>query len=415
MGAPSVKTTESKLQSSSAQHRPNGVLGLQNYLDHAATSWPKPEPVYVAMDRYARDVGAAAGRGDYRAARLGSEIVSSCRRQLMNLVNAAQASDIAFFSNGTAALNAAILGSVRPGNHIVTSAIEHNSVLRPLADLHERGVIRLDIIDCDREGYVDIQQMIDRIDDKTAIVALAHASNVTGAVQDIATIGATLRDTSTLFLCDAAQSLGYLPIDVRELGIDLLAAPGHKGACGPLGTGMLYVSTKAATRLTPTIFGGTGSVSESLRMPSKLPDMLEAGNLNVPAIAGWLAGLEYLGSLNVESMGAKRLALCNQMARAFASVQGGFAIVGRELPIASLLFDEWEPGLIGSLLDSEFSIDVRCGLHCAALIHRFIHKAPYQGTLRVSAGHFTEIEQIDAAAMAINDLAVELLQATKAE
>ncbi len=407
MGAPAVKTTESKLPS-------------RNYLDHAATSWPKPEAVYVAMDRYARDVGAAAGRGDYRASRLGSEIVSSCRRQLMNLVNAAQASEIAFFPNGTAALNAAILGSVRPGNHIVTSAIEHNSVLRPLADLHERGVIRLDIIDCDREGYVDIQQMLDCIDDKTAMVALAHASNVTGAVQDIATIGAALRDTSTLYLCDAAQSLGYLPVDVREWGIDLLAAPGHKGACGPLGTGMLYVSTKAATRLKPTTFGGTGSVSESLRMPSKLPDMLEAGNLNVPAIAGWLAGLEYLGSrnvesLNVESLGAKRLALCNQMARAFASVQGGFAIVGRELPIASLLFDEWDPGLIGSLLDSEFSIDVRCGLHCTALIHRFIQKAPYQGTLRLSAGHFTEIEQIDAAAMAINDLAVELLQTTKAE
>ena len=394
----------------------------RSYLDHAATSWPKPEAVYVAMDKYAREVGAAAGRGDYQASRLGAEAIASCRRRLMELVNAPQANDIAFFSNGTAALNAAILGSVRAGDHVVTSAIEHNSVLRPLADLQERGVIRLDIVDCDHEGYVDLQQMLDRIDDKTAIVALAHASNVTGAVQDVGIIGARLRDTPTIFLCDAAQTLGYLPVDVRGLSIDLLAAPGHKGACGPLGTGMLYVSSKASSRLKPTTFGGTGSVSESLRMPSKLPEMLEAGNLNVPAIAGWLAGLEYLRSLDVVTRDAGRLSLCQQMTRLFFDVPNGFAIVGRELPIASFVFDDWEPGLVGALLDSEFSIDVRCGLHCAALVHRYLQRekpggvgnsgAECRGTLRLSAGHFTRIEQIDAAAAAINDLVSELSQTT---
>jgi len=395
----------------------------RNYLDHAATSWPKPETVYVAMDKYAREVGAAAGRGDYHASRLGAEAIAACRRQLMQLVNAPQANDIAFFSNGTAALNAAIFGSVQAGDHVVTSAIEHNSVLRPLADLHERGVIRLDIVDCDAEGYVDIQQMLDRVNDKTAIVALAHASNVTGAVQDVGAIGARLRDTPTIFLCDAAQTLGYLPVDVRGLGIDLLAAPGHKGACGPLGTGMLYVSGKAQSRMKATTFGGTGSESESLRMPGKLPEMLEAGNLNVPAIAGWLAGLEYLRSLDVATRDAGRLALCRQMADVFSDVTGGFAIVGRELPIASLVFDDWEPGLMGALLDSEFSIDVRCGLHCAALIHQHLRRqepvdfansgSAYHGTLRLSAGHFTQAEQIDAAAAAIKDLVSELLTTSR--
>jgi cysteine desulfurase / selenocysteine lyase len=389
----------------------------RNYLDHAATSWPKPEAVYAAMDHYAREIGAAAGRGDYRAAVAASQVVSGCRRGLMRLINAGKADEIAFFSNGTSALNAAIFGVVRSGDHIVTSAIEHNSVLRPLEELRARGEIRLDVINCDASGQVDIEQMLDRIDQQTALVALAHGSNVTGAVQDVAVIGEKTRNLNSLFLCDAAQTLGYLPIDVQTLGIDLLAAPGHKGACGPLGTGMLYVSPKATARLRPTVFGGTGSISESMQMPQRMPEMLEAGNLNVPALAGWNAGLEYLGSLDSSVATAARMALCEQMADRFSGIPGVFAIVGKQLPITSLVFDNLDPGMMGGLLDSEFGIDVRCGLHCSALVHESIRGASvargfsasrYSGTLRLSAGHSTSLTQIDEAASAIHDLVVEL-------
>ncbi len=390
----------------------------RNYLDHAATSWPKPELVYLAMDQYAREIGAAAGRGEYRAATAAGEIVAACRRQLMQLITAADAREIAFFSNGTTALNAAIFGCLRPGDHVVTSSIEHNSVLRPLEALRTSGWIRLDIVPCDAAGHVHMEQMLECIDNQTTLVALTHGSNVTGAVQDVAAIGNRVRETATLFLCDAAQTLGYLPVDVRELGIDLLAAPGHKGTCGPLGTGMLYVSPKAAKRLQPTIFGGTGSVSDSLKMPMQLPTMLEAGNLNVPAIAGWNAALEHLRGANARSRDQHRLALCQRMAASFANFDHGIAWVGTKLPIVSLVFDAIEPSLVGSLLDSEFSIDVRCGWHCAALAHQSIRRAreqrntqpmiEYQGTLRLSAGHDTVLAQIDAAAAAIQEVANEL-------
>jgi len=391
----------------------------RNYLDHAATSWPKPETVYASMDRYAREIGAAAGRGDYRSAVAASQIVSECRRSLMRLINAGKADEIAFFSNGTTALNAAIFGVVRSGDHVVTSAIEHNSVLRPLEELRARGTIRLDVIDCDASGCVDIQQMLERVDDRTVLVALAHGSNVTGAVQDVAVIGEKIRESNTLFLCDAAQTLGYLPIDVQMLGIDLLAAPGHKGACGPLGTGMLYVSPKATARMRPTVFGGTGSLSESMQMPLRMPEMLEAGNLNVPAIAGWNAGLEYLRSLDPSAVAETRIALCERMSDRFSNIPGVVSIIGEQLPIASLVFDDLEPSLFGALLDSEFGIDVRCGLHCAALVHEPIRHAcvsrgfsasRYSGTLRLSAGHSTSLPQIDEAASAIHDLVVELSQ-----
>lgn len=390
---------------------------IRNYLDHAATSWPKPEAVYAAMDRYSREIGAAAGRGDYRSAVAASQIVSGCRRALMRLINAGKADEIAFFSNGTTALNAAIFGIIRNGDHVVTSAIEHNSVLRPLEELRSRGTIRLDVIECDASGSVDIQQMLERVDEQTVLVALAHGSNVTGAVQDLAAIGEKTQDSNTLFLCDAAQTLGSLPIDVQSLGIDLLAAPGHKGASGPLGTGMLYVSPKATTRMRPTVFGGTGSISESMQMPLRMPEMLEAGNLNVPAIAGWNAGLEYLRALDSSAATESRLALCARMSDRFSKIPGVFSIVGEQLPIASLVFDDLDPSMIGALLDSEFGIDVRCGLHCAALVHEPIRNASvsrgfsasrYSGTLRLSAGHTTSLSQIDEAASAIHDLVVEL-------
>ncbi|MGV3482919.1 MAG: aminotransferase class V-fold PLP-dependent enzyme, partial [Planctomycetaceae bacterium] len=292
-----------------------------------------------------------------------------------------------------------------------------------LDELRERGTIRLTTARSDAQGRVDLDQLLDAVDAQTSLVALAHGSNVTGAVQDVAVVGDRLRETSTLFLCDAAQTLGYLPIDVRSMGIDLLAAPGHKGAGGPLGTALLYVSPKAAERLRPTLFGGTGSISESLKMPAQFPDRLEAGNLNVPAIAGWHAGLKQLRSIDPLVQQRHLADLCGRMTHALAGFERGLVIAGTELPIASIVFDDVEPNLIGSLLDSEYSIDVRCGLHCAALVHEAIRSAftqrgtrrldDYQGTLRISAGHLTSPEQIDEAAAAINELMSELSASTQ--
>lgn len=377
------------------------------YLDHAATGWPKPTAVYETMDRFARNIGAAAGRGSYRSATAAGEIVLSCRRRLARLIGAADPRRVALFSNGTTALNAAIFGVVRPGDHVVTTAIEHNSVLRPLEWLRTTAGVTVDVVPCDREGQVDPQAVLDRVTPRTRLVAISHASNVTGAVQDVATIAAALRPTDSLLLCDAAQTLGYLPIDVTRDAIDLLAAPGHKGACGPLGTGLLAVSPKAESLLQPTTFGGTGSISESLRMPTELPTMLEPGNLNVTAIAGWDAALATLAAEDPSERANRSQQMADTLRQFLQPLNDVRVIGGRQLPIVSLTFSASEVSLIASLLDDEYGIEVRSGLHCAALIHEQLGTAP-EGTLRVSGGHGTTPDQLQRCATAIAELLTEL-------
>jgi len=377
------------------------------YLDHAATGWPKPERVYAAMDRFARSTGASAGRGGYRSAAIADEVIASCRRRLARLIGADQPQRIAFFSNGTTALNAAIGGVVSAGDHVVTTVTEHNSVLRPLQWLSRERGVRLDIVGCDASGQVDPAEVLARVTPQTRLVAISHGSNVTGAVQDVAAIGQQLQATETLLLCDAAQTLGYLSIDLQTLGVDLLAAPGHKGACGPLGTGMLYVSSKAQPRLRPTLFGGTGSSSQSLEMPASMPGMLEPGNLNVTAIAGWDAGLEALAEEPAENRQRRCSELADELRRGLSALPGTHAIIGNRLPIASLTFEQLDVSLAATLLDTEFGIEVRSGLHCAALIHDALGTAP-GGTLRLSAGHTTTASDIAQATTALAEILQEL-------
>ncbi len=325
---------------------------------------------------------------------VGSGDCHGCRRQrLQRLIHAESPERITLFSSGTSALNAAILGSICPGDHVVTTQTEHNSVLRPLHHLQSTGVIELSVAPCNAEGLVDCDQVLERVNERTVLVAINHGSNVTGAVQDIARIGQALRNHRALVLCDAAQTLGHLPLDVQTAGIDLLAAPGHKGTYGPLGTALLYVSPKAEQRLKPTVWGGTGSQSESWEMPTKLPERLEAGNLNVPALAGWNAGLDYLFSIDPESARAQDRSLITALQQAFGNdansplAKYGFSLIGPDLPLVSLVFDRHPPHEIGTILDSEFGIQTRCGLHCAAAIHEPIEARRMQRPL--APGHMS--------------------------
>ncbi len=412
------------------------------YFDHAATGWPKPEAVYLAMDRFARECGATSGRGAYASGAVADKIVASCRRRLARLVRAVDPNHIAFFCNGTTALNAAILGTVRRGDHVVTTAIEHNSILRPLESLRQSHGVAIDIVPCDRFGRVDPAAVLQRVTPQTRLVAISHASNVTGAVQDVARLGEALAPTETLLLCDAAQALGYLPIDMQQQRVDLLASPGHKGACGPLGTALLALSPKALAEIRPTVFGGTGTRSESPEMPDAMPARLEPGNLNVTALAGWDAGLQWLaehsaaalakgvqadGALGDGALGdggsgslvaAAMADFCNQVGSL-----GTVRLLGPHSPscpespsgqpplqVVSLAFDRVEVGLVGSLLDTEFGIEVRTGLHCSPLIHRFIGTAPH-GTLRISGGHGTTAAHWAAAAAALREILGELSDA----
>lgn len=374
------------------------------YLDHAATSWPRPDRVLEAMDDYARQCGAAAGRGSYHSAQQAAQVIRQLRRQLANLIGAESADSISLHPSGTLALNAAIQGLVRPGDHVVTTTAEHNSVLRPLHFLQTTRDVQLTVVDCDQQGVVSPQGIRDAVTAETRLVAVNHASNVTGEVQPVAEIKESMKGSNALLLCDAAQTLGYIPVDVGVLGIDILAAPGHKGAYGPMGTGMLYVAPELQQQIVPFIHGGTGSQSESLEMPTTYPDKLEAGNLNVAALAGWSAGLETLLEIGIDSVEDLSEKLHGEL-RSIA----GIRLVGRpgQLAIASLVVDGFPTADLAAILDAEFRIETRSGYHCAALIHRCLN-TNRDGTLRISGGHQTFDDEIDSVCEALREIVAEI-------
>lgn len=375
------------------------------YLDHAATSWPKPEGVLEECDRYARLCGAAAGRGSYRSAVEADAVIASTRQLIARQIGAANPQSISLHAGGTAALNAAIHGLVRAGDHVVTTAAEHNSVLRPLWFWKRRERVELTIVDVDKTGCVDAERLLEAVGDKTTLVAVTHASNVTGAVQPIEAIAAGLRNRPASLLIDAAQTFGYLPIDVDATAIDLLAAPGHKGGGGPLGTGFLYASPTVQKSIVPVWQGGTGSQSESLEMPTEYPFSLEAGNLNVPALAGWNVAL----SQAIDERGDRKLPtdrlqrLASRLHRRLAALDIRVFGAAGPLPIASVNVESLPPHDLANILDAQYGIETRAGWHCAALIHKFIGSGP-AGTLRISGGHGTQEAEIDAAADALAEV-----------
>ena len=254
------------------------------YLDNAATSFPKPESVYQAIDHFNRHVGANPGRSGYATARQASQVVTETRSLLAQIFHVSNAEQIVFTANATEALNLAIKGLLKPGDHVVTSAAEHNSVLRPLRSLEDQRMISVTRVACDAMGYADPADMKAALRPATRLVCVTHASNVTGAIQDIRAIGALAHDNGSLLLVDAAQTAGCFPIDVQAMEIDLLAFPGHKALLGPQGTGGLYI--RPGVVLQPLREGGTGSQSSSDRQPERMPDRFEGGTLNTPGIAG---------------------------------------------------------------------------------------------------------------------------------
>ncbi len=277
------------------------------YLDNAATSWPKPPEVYDAVDDYQRRLGAPAGRGAYGTGVEVQRMVADCRKTIAELLNAGSPSRVVFGFNGTDVLNMALHGILREGDHVVTSVVEHNSVLRPLKWLEQHRSVSVTRVDCDADGVVDAENLVDAFQSSTKLIALTHASNVTGAIQPIEDAARLAHDNDALLLVDAAQSLGHLPINVQSQRIDLLAASGHKGLLGPLGTGVLYIADGLEAQMESLRQGGTGTKSEEDVQPSELPFMLEAGNLNVPGLVGLGAGAAYVKKRTIADIRRARM------------------------------------------------------------------------------------------------------------
>lgn len=381
----------------------------RHYLDNAATSFPKPDAVYAAIDAYNRNLGMAVGRG---ATRLGGEVQSTvdrCRKKAAELLGAESPERIAFTFNGTDSLNIAIHGVLEPGDHVVTTTIEHNSVLRPLKELHERIGIDVTYVSPEKSGAIDPSAVREAITSRTRLVALIHASNVNGAIQPVADVGEIAAEAGVLFLVDAAQAAGHLPIDVSSFPVDLLACPGHKGLLGPLGTGLLYLRPGVEQRVRSFRQGGTGSQSEDDRQPERLPDKYESGNHNAPGLYGLEAGLSYLQQRTVATVREHEIELTARLMEGIAGIDAirewGPARANDRLGVVSITIPGFEPQVLAALLDENFDVQTRAGLHCAPGSHRELGTFAEGGTVRLSTGTFTTADDVDAAIAALRELA----------
>ncbi len=378
------------------------------YLDNAATSWPKPPGVAAAMMHFLEEVCANPGRSAHRQSVESARVVFAAREAVAALFNAPDPLRVVFGLNVTDGLNTALHGLLRSGDHVITSGMEHNSVMRPLRDLESRGV-RVTQAQCEPDGSLDPARIEAAIGPATRMVVLNHASNVCGTILPVRKVGAIARRRGLLFLVDAAQSAGVLPLDMQADQIDLLAFTGHKSLLGPMGTGGLVIGERVKPQdIHPLRQGGTGSRSEFEEQPSFLPDRLEAGTPNAVGLAGLLAALEWLRQLGVERIRAHEVALCAQLLDGLAEI-GGVRLFGPRNPhlqTATVAFniENMEPSTVGELLDEQHNILCRVGLHCAPAAHRTLGTFAV-GCVRFGLGAFNTPEDVAAALRAVHALA----------
>ena len=378
------------------------------YLDNAATSFPKPDCVYDAMDRFARTQLGNPGRGSHRMA-MGSDRVLHDARHLLNQFFNGDADERFIFTlNCTDALNIAIKGVLTDGDHVITSTLEHNSVSRPLQRLKNDRRIELTKVRPDGGGLINPDDVRRLIGSKTRLIVLCHASNVLGTVQPIAEIGRIAREHNLLLLVDAAQTAGIMPIDIRAMNIDLLAFPGHKGLLGPTGTGALYVGLRATVR--PWREGGTGGDSKQPVQPSEFPHVLEGGTPNVHGVVGLIEGVRYIQQQGLDTIRRHESKLVEQIVL-WAEASQVCRVAGKFDPAShvgtvSLASPNWETQEVAITLDQAFEICVRPGLHCAPYTHQELGTFP-DGTVRVSPGQFNTADDITAFCNALAEIAQE--------
>jgi cysteine desulfurase family protein len=376
------------------------------YLDNAATSFPKPEVVYQTLDRFARQSLANPGRAGHKMALAAEQALDDCRHVLNQFFHGEGPERFVFTLNGTDALNMAFKGVLAEGDHVITTDLEHNSVSRPLRALELAGRIALTRLHADGGGTLDPDDVRKALTPRTRLIALTHASNVLGTVQPIAAVGRIARERGLLFLVDAAQTAGVVPIDVQALHIDLLAFPGHKSLLGPTGTGALYVGRRATLRAWRE--GGTGGDSSSETQPLQFPYFLEGGTPNVLGVAGLAAGVKYVQERGLDRIRAHEVELTERLWQRLEEI-GGYEVFGHRDPdrrVGTLSFrSEALPATeLGGILDQAFEVAVRPGLHCAPYIHRSLGTFP-EGTVRVSPGPFNTAADIDHLAQALAEIA----------
>lgn len=378
------------------------------YLDNAATSWPKPPVVAEAMVRFMRDVGANPGRGGHGLAVEAARIVYNAREAVAELFSAPDPLHVVFGPNVTEALNLVLRGLLRPGDHVITSSVEHNSVMRPLRALERRGV-EVTVVECSSEGFLDPSRVAGAIRANSVLIALNHASNVVGTLLPVAEVGRIARQHGLLLLVDAAQTGGAYPIDMQAEGIDLLGFTGHKSLYGPTGTGGLIVGERVDVAcLEPLKRGGTGSRSEHEEQPDFLPDMYESGTLNAVGLAGLGAGISWVLDQGVEEIRAHEVQLTERLIDGLVDIPGvtlyGALDATGQMATVSFNIASIDPSEVGLRLDEEYGIMCRVGLHCSPGAHKTIGTFPV-GTIRFGMGAFNRVEEVSIAVNSVRQLA----------
>ncbi|MDY6934379.1 MAG: aminotransferase class V-fold PLP-dependent enzyme [Spirochaetota bacterium] len=373
------------------------------YLDNAATSWPKPEEVLNAMDNFSRNIGANPGRSGHRLSINAGRVIFETRESLAELLNIDDPLRIIFTKNATYALNIAIFGLLKAGDHAITSSMEHNSVMRPLREMERRGV-ELSVVECSPNGELDPQDIKSSIKNNTRAIYLTHASNVTGTIMPIAEVAQIAKEYDLIFCIDAAQTAGAIQIDVKDMMIDLLAFSGHKSFFGPQGTGGLFIGKDLEKEINTLEVGGTGSRSELEEQPDFLPDKYESGTPNTIGLAGLFAGVSYVLNIGIDKIRDLEMRLADKFIDGLISIPGvtlyGTKDASKQTSVVSFNIDGIDPSELAFEFDEKYNIMVRPGLHCAPSAHRTIGTYP-KGTIRFSFGYFNTIEHVDFALEAI--------------
>lgn len=376
------------------------------YLDNAATSSPKPDCVIKAVARAMTEYNANPGRAGHSLSLEAGRALVSCRQSISRLINSDDPFSIIFQFNCTDALNLAIKGSITPGSHVISSLLEHNSVLRVLMDLQRRGIISVTLLRPDADGAVNPDSIRRAITPATSLIILTHASNVTGAIQPVAAAGQIAREHGITYLIDGAQALGAMPVDVQKLSCDMYAFPGHKGLLGPQGTGGLYI--KPGLTLTPQRLGGTGSSSESLVQPDEVPERYESGTLNCPGVAGLDAGTQYV-TQNLSNIYMHEREVTTALYESLLEIPGVTIYTppqeSARSSIVSFNIGDLSSSQSADLLN-EMGFCVRGGLHCAPAAHSYLGTLR-RGAVRASPGHATTFQEIESFAAAIRKIIKE--------
>ena len=379
-------------------------------MDNAATSFPKPPGVLDAMAHYATQLGASPGRGAYAEAREAGRLLYQCRQRICDLIHGQQPEHVIFTLNTSDALNMAIRGLLQPGDHAITTWMDHNSVLRPLNTLVDRSGVTQTRVPCDPlTGLVDPQDIRRAIQSRTRLIAVVHGSNVSGTLQPIASIGKITREHGIPFLVDAAQTLGHVPIDVQTDLIDLLAFPGHKGLLGPLGTGGLYIRPRIEKRMRTYREGGTGSVSEKDTQPDFMPDRFEPGSHNAIGIIGLSESVKWILDRGVENLWQHEQQLIRAMVAGLSELSDVIGLtyfgpqgVNHRCGVFSVQLQGFDqPQALSDQLEREYGILTRSGLHCAPLAHQTFHTHEQNGATRLSLGPFLTTQDVQYACDAL--------------